>query len=118
MLRRTGAGDHDITFLSWSGDADPDNFFSPNLSCGSIPAGGNKSRWCNKAFVTLVDKARGLSDQAERAKLYQLAQRMIYDEVPLIPTVYPQFFTAVNQKVKGFQSSPFSDLDFRGVALP
>jgi dipeptide transport system substrate-binding protein len=118
MLRRTGAGDHDITFLNWAGDADPDNFFSPNLSCESIPAGGNKSRWCNKAFDAVIDKARGLNDQAERAKLYQTAQRMIYDEVPLIPTVYPQYFTAVSQKVQGFKSSPFADLDFRGAALP
>jgi dipeptide transport system substrate-binding protein len=118
LLRRTAAGEHDITFLSWAGDADPDNFFSPNLICESIAAGGNRSRWCNKSFDTLVDKARGLNDQAERGKLYRQAQRMIYDEVPLIPTVYPQFFTAVNQRVNGFQSSPFVDLDFRGVALP
>ncbi len=118
MLRRTGAGDHDITFLNWAGDADPDNFFSPNLSCEAIPAGGNKSRWCNKAFDAVIDKARGLNDQAERTKLYQLAQRMIYDEAPLIPTVYPQYFTAVSEKVQGFKSSPFADLDFRGVALP
>jgi dipeptide transport system substrate-binding protein len=42
----------------------------------------------------------------------------VADEVPLIPTVYPQYFTAVNQKVRGFQSSPFADLDFRGVSVP
>ena len=117
MLRRTGTGDHDITFLNWAGDGDPDNFFTPNLSCESVASGGNKSRWCHAPFDAVLDKARGAATRAERSQLYQQAQRMLVDEVPLIPTVYPQYFTAVNDKVQGFQSSPFADLDFRGVSL-
>ena len=117
MLRRSGAGEHDITFLNWVGDADPDNFFTPNLTCAAIDAGGNKSRWCNKAFDALLDKARVSNDQQQRSKLYGQAQRMIQDEAPLIPTVYPQYFTAVNESVHGFVSSPFADLDFRGVSV-
>jgi len=118
MLRRTGAGEHDITFLNWAGDGDPDSFFNPNLSCEGVSAGNNKSRWCNKAFDALLAKARTNNDQGQRSQLYGRAQRMVFDEVPLIPTVYPQYFTAVNQKVRGFKSSPFADLDFRGVSLP
>jgi len=118
MLRRTGAGEHDITFLNWAGDGDPDSFFNPNLSCEGVSAGNNKSRWCNKAFDALLARARANYDQGQRSLLYGQAQRMVAEEVPLIPTVYPQYFTAVNQKVRGFRSSPFVDLDFRGVSLP
>jgi dipeptide transport system substrate-binding protein len=117
MLRRTGTGDHDITFLNWAGDGDPENFFTPNLSCESVATGGNKSRWCHKPFDALLDKARTAADRAERTRLYQQAQRMLLEQVPLIPTVYPQYFTAVSDKVQGFKSSPFADLDFRGVGL-
>ncbi|MBT9504446.1 MAG: ABC transporter substrate-binding protein [Burkholderiaceae bacterium] len=118
MLRRTGAGEHDITFLNWAGDGDPDSFFNPNLSCEGVNAGNNKSRWCNKAFDAMLAKARANNDQGQRSLLYGQAQRLVADEVPLIPTVYPQYFTAVSQRVKGFKSSPFADLDFRGVSVP
>jgi dipeptide transport system substrate-binding protein len=117
LLRRTGAGEHDITFLNWAGDGDPDNFLNPNLSCQAIAAGGNKSQWCDPAFDALLDRARALADRADRTALYRQAQRLIYDQVPLIPTVYPQYFTAVNARVQGFVASPFADLDFRGVGL-
>ncbi len=54
----------------------------------------------------------------QRTDLYIKAQRRVYEQVPVIPTVYPMYFTAVNDKVKGFLPSPLSDLDFRGVSVP
>jgi len=117
MLKRTGQGEHDITFLNWSGNGDPDDFFTSNLSCAAVPSGGNKSQWCHPAFDALLDAARVSGDRAQRSALYAKAQRIVYDEVPIIPTVYPQYFTAVHRSVVGFVASPLTDLDFRGVSL-
>jgi dipeptide transport system substrate-binding protein len=118
MLKRTGQGEHDITFLQWAGDnGDPDNFFTPNLSCDAVTGGGNKSQWCNKAFDKLVDDARKLTDHAQRAALYSQAQKLLYDDVGMIPTVYPVYLTAVNKRVKGYVPSPFASNDFRDVSL-
>ncbi len=118
MLKRSGQGEHDITFLGWANSGDPDGFLSPNLSCSSIAAGGNKSQWCHKEFDALVDAARKEQEPRRRAELYVKAQRLVYDEVPVIPMAYPQYFTAVHQKVKGFIHSPQADLDFRNVSVP
>jgi dipeptide transport system substrate-binding protein len=117
MLKRSGRGDYDITFLNWVANGDPDNFFTPNLSCAAVEGGGNRSRWCNKSFDELIDAARASSDRARREALYLKAQRMVDDEVALIPTVYPQYFVATHRKVKGYIRSPVTDLDFRGVSV-
>jgi dipeptide transport system substrate-binding protein len=118
MLKRTAKGDHDITFLNWAGDnGDPDNFFTPNLSCASVESGGNKSQWCDKAFDALIDEARKTSDPKKRTELYVKAQKVVYDEVGMIPMVYPVLMTAVNKRVGGYLPNPFANNDFRAVSV-
>jgi dipeptide transport system substrate-binding protein len=117
MIKRMSRGNYDISFLNWIGSADPDAFFTPMLTCAAQKGGNNDPQWCNPAFDDLLLQARRSNDRAQRTVLYRRAQRMVYDEVPLIPTVYPQYFTAVNRKVKGFKAGPLADLDFRGVSI-
>jgi dipeptide transport system substrate-binding protein len=118
LLKRSGKGEHDITFLSWAGDnGDPDNFLTTNMSCQAVIGGGNKSQWCSKEFDALIDAARKTVDPKKRTELYVKAQKMLYDEVAVIPTVYPVNMVAVNKKVQGFVSSPFTHSDFRAVSV-
>lgn len=117
LLKRTGQGEHDITFFGWVGAGDPDEFFNINLTCAGIAGGGNGSMWCNKDFDALLEQARATSDRSQRVELYRKAQRWVFDEVPLIPTVYPRVFTALHESVRGFIGSPFADLDFRNVSV-
>lgn len=118
MLKRTAKGDHDITFLNWAGDnGDPDNFLTPNLSCDSVTSGGNKGHWCDKAFDALIDEARRITDTKKRTELYLKAQRRAYDEVGVIPMVYPVYMTALNKRIGGYVPSPFTNNDFRNVSI-
>jgi dipeptide transport system substrate-binding protein len=117
MLKRSGRGDFDITFLNWVGNGDPDDYFTPVLTCAAMAGGSNRAQWCNKAFDEVVNAARNSTNRAQRITLYRQAQKILYDELPLIPTVYPMYFIAVNKRVKGFVNSPRADLDFRGVSL-
>ncbi|MED5620963.1 ABC transporter substrate-binding protein [Ideonella sp. BN130291] len=117
LLKRTGQGEHDITFLGWAGSGDPNDFFAPNLACASVASGGNKSQWCDKAFDALTATGAATQERSQRSAIYGKAQRVLWDEVPLIPLVYPHYFTAVHQKVRGFITSPLTDLDFRNVSV-
>jgi len=117
MLKRSGRGDFDITFLNWVGNGDPDDYFTPLLTCAAMAGGSNRAQWCNKGFDEVVNAARSSGDRAQRIALYRKAQKMLYEELPLIPTVYPMYFIAVNKRVKGFVNSPRADLEFRGVSL-
>lgn len=118
LLKRSGKGEHDITILGWAGDnGDPDNFFTPNLSCDAYKSGGNRSRWCNKDFDKVLADARLETDQKKRTKLYEKAQQIVYDDVPWIPTVHMIAFVAQRKNVSGFVQSPFMTNNFYTVDL-
>jgi dipeptide transport system substrate-binding protein len=118
LFKRTSKGEHDLMMASWESDnGDPDNFLTPNLSCAAVAGGGNKARWCNAEFDKLIDAARRISVQAQRIDLYKQAQRVLYDEVGLIPLLYPGQTTAVSKRVQGYVPSPFGLHDFRTVSL-
>jgi dipeptide transport system substrate-binding protein len=89
LYKRSGQGEHDVVLLSWFSDnGDPDNFLTPNLSCTAVASGGNKARWCNPAFDKLLDQARAITDVERRMAIYKQAQRVLYDEVAVIPLAY------------------------------
>ena len=117
LLARAGRGEHDITFFSLGGGGDPNDFFGPDLTCAGVAAGMSDSFWCDKAFDALLETARATDDRSQRTALYKKAQRWVFDEVPVIPTVYSQVFTAVHDTVHGFIVSPINDLDFRNVSV-
>lgn len=118
MYKRSGEGEHDIVLLSWYGDnGDPDNFFGPNLSCAAVESGGNKSRRCNPRLDELLKAATRTSDRKQRAALYVQAQRIVYDEVSIIPLAHGMVMTAVNRRVRGFVPSPFGSSEFRHASV-
>jgi dipeptide transport system substrate-binding protein len=118
LLKRSGRGEHDIVLASWFGDnGDPDNFFTPNLSCAAIAGGGNKAQWCNPDFEALLEQGRKATDLKKRTEIYTRAQKLLYDEVGLIPMVHRPQLTAVHKRVRGFVQTPFGGRDFRGVSL-
>jgi dipeptide transport system substrate-binding protein len=82
-----------------------------------VKGGTNESQWCHKELDDAVGAARRTVDRNERIALYRKAQRIVYDEVPLIPLADPPYFMAVNRKVKGFITGPGADMDFRGVRV-
>jgi dipeptide transport system substrate-binding protein len=118
LFKRAGSGEHDVVLLAWYGDnGDPDNFFTPNLSCAAVASGGNKARWCDRRFDALLAAARRTTDVARRRSLYVQAQRLLHEQASIIPLAYGTDLTAVNTRVRGFVASPFAVHDFRGVSL-
>jgi dipeptide transport system substrate-binding protein len=118
LYKRTGKGEHDLAFLSWFSDnGDPDNFFTPNLSCAAAEGGGNKSQWCHKGFDELLAAARATPDRAKRTELYRKAQALIFAETGLVTVANKQQLHAVNKRVKGFIATPFGGSDFRNVSV-
>jgi len=117
VFTRTGRGEYDISFYNWAGGSDPDFFLKPMLGCAAIAAGSNAPQWCNKGFDDLLAAALATTDRAQRTALYVKAQRMVFDEVALIPTVFPLYFTAVHQRVKGFVMNPNTVMELRAVSV-
>ncbi len=117
--KRVAAGEHQMAELGWTGDnGDPDNFFTPLASCEAARVGGgNAAKWCNKDFDALLAKAVVLSDQGERAKLYEQAQILMHDEAPFFFIAHSVTFQPIRKEVTGFVMSPIGSQSWNKVDL-
>ena len=117
--KRVQNSEHQMAELGWTGDnGDPDNFFTPLSSCNAArQGGGSASKWCNKEFDALLEKAVGLSDQAERAKLYQQAQVIMHEEAPFFLIAHSVTFQPMRKEVTGFVMSPIGSQSWNTVDL-
>ena len=116
--KRLQDGEHMLGQLGWTGDnGDPDNFFFL-LGCSAARKGGqNLSKWCNKDFDDRLNKAKTLTDQAERAKLYEEMQVIAHDDAPIFPIAHSVVYVPMRKAVTGFKMSPLGRYQFDGVDL-
>ncbi len=118
-VKRIKNGEHDMAEFGWTGDnGDPDNFFAPLASCAaSRPGGGSASKWCDKDFDSIIGKAASVSDQAERAKLYEQAQVIMHEQAPFVLIAHSITFMPLSKDVVGYKMSPLGRHDFNTVSL-
>ena len=104
--------------LGWTGDnGDPDNFLGVLLSCAGADTGANRAFWCDKDFNDLINKAKQISDQSERAKLYEQAQVVFKEQAPWDTLAHSTVFMPMSKKVTGYVMSPLGFHDFYGVDI-
>jgi len=119
-LKKSTAMDRDgAVILGWTGDnGDPDNFMGVLLSCAGAGEGGaNRAHWCYKPFDELIQKAKTVNDQAERAKLYEQAQVVFKEQAPWDTIAHSTQYVPMAKNVTGFVMSPLGDFTFDTVDL-
>jgi len=116
--KRSKTGEQSAMMFGWSGDnGDPDNFFATILGCEAVKGGGNVARWCDKQFDALVQKAKVVSKQADRAALYEQAQVLVKEEAPMITIAHSVRFMPMRKEVVGYQMSATTTNYFDKVDL-
>jgi len=117
--KRAQAGEHQTAQLGWTGDnGDPDNFLNTLLGCSSAKGNGsNIAKFCYQPFEELVLKAKSVSDQAERTKLYEQAQVIFKQQAPWFTIAHSVQLKPVRKEVVDFKLSPFGRHTFYGVDL-
>ncbi len=104
--------------MGWTGDnGDPDNFFFLRGCAAARIGGQNIPKWCNKEYDAMLIKARTLSDQGERAKLYEKMQEIEHEEAPDMKIAHSIVYEAMRAEVTGFKQSPLGRHEFQGVDL-
>ena len=117
FLRKLSEGEHQSFLLGWTADhPDPDNFFSPLLSCASAQLGSNRTFWCNKKFDELIHKALQSGNINKRKALYSKALTLVNQQVPLIPIAHAKRFQARSKSVKGNILRSIGGINFNGVS--
>jgi dipeptide transport system substrate-binding protein len=117
--KRMQNGEHQLGMLGWTGDnGDPDNFLYTLLGCEAAkPGGGNVSKFCFKPLDDILVKAKQVSSQAERTKLYQQAQVIIKEQAPWFTIAHAVQLKPVRKEVVDFKLSPFGRHTFYGVDI-
>ena len=113
FLNRLKLGDHQSFLLGWSADhPDPDNFFSPMLSCSAANTGSNTTFWCNQEYDDIIQQALQTTNILLRKKYYAQAMKIITQEIPLIPIAHSKRYQARNENVTGDILASFGAINF------
>jgi oligopeptide transport system substrate-binding protein len=106
--------DFDIARAGWAGDyADPHNFLDLHLSKG----GNNHTGWGSGTYDNLIRKAAGETDTEQRFKLYDRAERILLEEMPLIPIYWYTRNYLLHPSVKGWYPNILDRHDYSEVYL-
>ncbi|NMP28766.1 peptide ABC transporter substrate-binding protein SapA [Rahnella sp. SAP-1] len=107
---------HDLTLSGWSTDSnDPDSFFRPVLSCAAIRSQTNYAHWCDPEFDALLHQALLSQQLSQRIDVYQQAQRILEQQLPVLPLASSLRLQAYRYDIKGLVLSPFGNASFAGV---
>lgn len=117
-LERSKAADRDgAVLLGWTGDnGDPDNFLAVLLGCDAV-GNSNRANWCNEDFDKLIQEAKVLPTQEERAPLYEQAQQIFKDQAPWDTIAHSVVYMTMRPEVEGYVVHPLGGHIFNAVGL-
>ncbi len=117
-LERSNALDRDgAVLLGWTGDnGDPDNFLAVLLGCDAVEA-SNRAQWCYQPFEDLIQEAKTLTNQDERADLYEQAQVIFKEQAPWATIAHSVVFMPMLPEVEGYKVHPLGSHIFTEVSL-
>lgn len=98
------AGDYDLGRLGWVADYPiMDNFLNPMFQSKSSD---NYANYNNSEFDNKIIEARKTTDEDERVEMYQDLEKVVGEDVPLIPIVNYRHRHVVSERVRDFILSP------------
>jgi len=99
--------------IGWSGRVDPDGNLHQFQTCGGSL---NTTHVCDEAVDALLNRAREVSDQGERAKLYREAIEKINARRNVIYIYHTNYIVAYPKNLKGYKAVPDGLIRIKGVA--
>jgi ABC-type oligopeptide transport system substrate-binding subunit/DNA-binding SARP family transcriptional activator len=111
LIYRLNETPFDIFQMGWIADyLDPDNFL--RVSCHR-----QWSDWRNDLYTEYVERARHITNQAERLKLHRQADKVLVEEAVIIPLTYHRQHLLVKPWVKRFPTSPIKIWYWKDVVI-
>jgi oligopeptide transport system substrate-binding protein len=103
-LDREENGDYTIARAGWSPDyLDPMSFIDLFVTKG----GNNNTGWGNAGYDALVDEANSVSDQKARMEAMHKAEKILMDEMPVMPVYFYTNASLVKENIKKVIIPPF-----------
>jgi peptide/nickel transport system substrate-binding protein len=112
-LQDNDAGKDQAFLIGWSGRVDPDTEFYNFHACG---ASLNQSNVCDEDLDALLNKAREVSDQKERAELYRKAMDKVGARRNLIYIYHRANIVAFPKNLTGYRAVPDGLIRVKGLS--
>ncbi len=106
FLDMTKNNEHQIALSSWTSSVDPNATFPSLFSNGPLGTANNRSRYNNPAIEPMLEKGRAGRDFEERYNIYKEVQKILMDDVAIIPFYTAMGAVARHSDLKGLQLYP------------
>lgn len=119
FLATTGSGEADIYTMGWSNSSgDADYGLSAMLHSSMVGSQGNRSFFRNDKFDSLLENGKIELDDEKRKLIYEKAQEIMNEEVPIYPLNFSLANAGVNiEEVSGWVQSPINNPNFYQLKL-
>jgi len=98
-LSREMVGDFQVSRAGWIGDYEDPNTF---LDLMRPNRGNNKTGWEDANYDSIVERANSMNDQTQRYELLKEAERILVDNMPIIPLYTYVRSYQLSPDVKGY----------------
>jgi len=113
-LDQTQSLKYDIARAGWIGDyVDPNSFLDLWVTGG----GNNRAGWSNAAYDALIRQAAKTRDGAARLELFQQAEAILLDEMPVIPFYFYRSKSLLDRSVRGWNPTILDHHPYKHVSL-
>lgn len=116
LMEQTAKSDALFFRGSWIADyPDAENYLAMFYS--KNPAPPNYTRYNNKAFDNMYERAIMETDDSTRFDLYRKMDQMVINDAPVVPLFYDEIIRLINPNVKNLKSTPMNLLELRNVYI-
>ena len=113
-LKDDDDGKLQVFLVGWSGRVDPDGNIHQFHTCGGSL---NTTGACDKVIDDLLNKAREVSDQAQRAAIYKEAiDKIVLERRNLLYLYHQNYIVAYPKNLKNYKAVPDGLIRLKGVS--
>jgi oligopeptide transport system substrate-binding protein len=105
---------YQICRASWIGDYNDPNTFLDMFVTGG---GNNETGWSNPEYDRLIAEAARTTEPQERLEVFQKAEAILLDELPIIPIYFYTHVAAQRPEVKGWYPTILDNHPYKYVYL-
>lgn len=110
--------DYDLILGGWlANNLDPNHFLEALLSCKTAETVTNLSNWCNEDFNFWLETARLSNDSASSNLLYEFAQNLLEEQLPILPLVNANRVLVIKNGIQQAEISPLGQVKLSELRL-
>jgi len=103
---RAKAGDYDAMVMGWLGFVDPDEYLGEIVGSKGFR---NIHFYANPKMDDLLERGRTEIDPVKRKAVYAEAERLVAEDLPVLPCFCSNIHNLLRPNVKGFTQLPYSN---------